>query len=264
MPAKHGASDNSFFRILESMRGHVDASEFGLVALTLVFLRATREEEWASLLAAPPHEAVFILERLGRELEPSVEGNIRTICDLLPGAALMETLTAIDSVASQHGDSDTFQLLLDEFASYAKAPEGVYTPKAVTTALARMLDTALASTVYDPFCRAGEFLIAVASDVRANFPHAPLHVYGNMPSSGFLGIAQMNILLHEVDGELGRRDVIGHDALSWQARKFSRIISNPPFNLSNWDRGNHRPWHYGKPPQHNANFAWLQDAVERL
>ena len=264
MLAKHDASDSSLFRSLESMRGHVDAPTFGLMALTLVFLRATREEEWASLLAAPPREAVFILERLGRELEPSVEGNIRTICDLLPGAALIETLTAIDSVASQHGDSETFQLLLDEFAFYAKAPEGVYTPKAVTTALARMLDTALASTVYDPFCRAGEFLIAVASDVRANFPHAPLHVYGNMPSSWFLGIAQMNILLHEVDGELGRRDAIGHDAMAGPARKFSRIISNPPFNLSNWDRGNHRLWNYGKPPQHNANFAWLQDAVERL
>ena len=140
----------------------------------------------------------------------------------------------------------------------------MYAPKAVTAALARMLDTGFAPTVYDPFCRAGELLIAVASDVRANFPHAPLHVYGNMPSSRFLEIARMNILLHEVDGELGRRDVVGQDAMSWETRKFSRIISNPPFNLSNWDRGNHRPWRYGQPPRHNANFVWLQDAIERL
>ena len=264
MPAKHEAPESPFFRVIESARGHVDASEFGLVALTLVFLRATREEEWASLLAAPPREAAFMLERLGREPKLPIGGNIRAICDLLPGAALTETLTAIDSVASQLGDSETFQLLLDELASNAKVTGGVYTPKAVTAALARMLDTALAPTVYDPFCRAGELLIAVASDVRANFPHAPLHVYGNMPNSGSLEIARMNILLHEVDGELGRRDVGGQDAMFWETRRFSRIVSNPPFNLSNWDRGNHRPWRYGQPPQHNANFVWLQDAVEGL
>lgn len=264
MPGRHGASGNSLLRILESARGRVDASAFGLVALTLVFLRATCEEEWARLLAAPADDAVFMLERLGREVEPSVESNVQVLCDMLPAVAVTEILTSIDSVASQHGDSETFQLLLDEFASYVLAPEDVFTPKALTTALARMLAPSLDCTVYDPFCRAGEFLIAVASDVRANFPDAPLRVYGDTPSPGHLRIAQMNILMHEVEGELGRRDVIGHDAISRPARQFSRIISNPPFNLSNWDGGSQRSWRYGKPPPHNANFAWLQAAVERL
>ena len=178
MPAKHDASDGPFFRFFESIRGQVDASEFGLVALTLVFLRATQEDEWASLIAAPPHEAVSILERLGRELGPPIESNIRTVCGLLSETSLVEALKSINSAASQLGDSETFQLLLDEFTSGDKAAGGVYTPKAVTDALARMLAPGAASTVYDPFCRAGELLVAVASDVRTNFPDAPLHVYG--------------------------------------------------------------------------------------
>jgi type I restriction enzyme M protein len=264
IPAKYEASESLFSRVIESVRGHLDSSEFGLVALTLVFLRATREVEWPRLLAASPREAAFMLDRLGREPELPAEGDIRAIRDLFPGTALTDTLKAIDRVASRFGNNDTFQLLLDEFASDAKATGGVYTPKAVTAALARMLDAGSAPTVYDPFCRAGELLVAVASDVRANLPHAPLYVYGNMPSLGFLDIARMNILLHKVDGELGTHDFVGQEALSGETLRFPRIISNPPFNLSKWDRGSHRSWRYGQPPPHNANFAWLQDAVERL
>ena len=264
MPAKRDAPDSPFSRILEDIRGQLDASEFGSMALSLVFLRATQEDAWVSLLAASPHETGSILERLRRELEPPIARKIRTVCDLISEAALVDTLRAIDSVASQLGNSETFQLILDEFVSNGKAARDVYTPKAVTSTLARILDPAEAPTVYDPFCRAGELLAAVASDVHANFPRAPLHVYGSMPSSEALEIARMNILLHGVDGELSMRDLDSQNSMPWETRKFSRIVSNPPFNLSNWDRGNHRPWRYGQPPQHNANFAWLQDAVERL
>lgn len=264
MSAKRDAPDSQILRILESIRGRLDASDFGSAALVLVFLRATQEDEWGSLLAAPPHEIGFILERLARDLEPHIARKIRTVCEQFSEADLVETLRVIDSAASQFGNSEIFQLILDEFVSNGKTAGGVYTPKAVTSALARMLDPADALTVYDPFCRAGELLVAVASDVHTNFPRTPLHVYGNMPASEALEIARMNILLHGVDGELGMRDLDSQDSMPWEASKFSRIVSNPPFNLSNWDRGNHRSWRYGQPPQHNANFAWLQDAVERL
>jgi type I restriction enzyme M protein len=176
----------------------------------------------------------------------------------------METVTAIDSVAQQFGDSETFELLLDEFAADAKETGGVYTPKAVTTVLARILAPSPASTVYDPFCRSGELLLAVISDVRTKFPGTPLHVYGRMPGPGFLEIARMNMRINAVDGQLDWQNIDDEDAAPSETRKFSRIISNPPFNLSNWDRGNIRRWRYGRPPQHNANFAWLQDAPERL
>jgi type I restriction enzyme M protein len=264
MPARHGTPDNPLSRVTESIRGYADASDFGAVTLTLVFLRETRRDEWARLLAAPPREAVSILNRLGQASEPPVEDNIRTICTVLPGAALTETIAAVDSVARHLGDSKTFELLLDEFAAGAKETGGVYTPRAVTTTLARILDPAPIPTVYDPYYRAGELLIAVASEVRDKFPHAPLRVYGSMPGPVAPEIAQMNMRVHAVDAQLDRRGIDGADAASWETRTFSRIVSNPPFNLSNWDQGNHRPWRYGQPPPHNANFAWLQDVPERL
>ena len=84
MPAKHEAPESRSSGSLRAF-GARRRLRVRLVALTLVFLRATREEEWASLLAAPAREAAFMLERLGRELELPIEGNIRTICDLSRG-----------------------------------------------------------------------------------------------------------------------------------------------------------------------------------
>jgi type I restriction enzyme M protein len=42
---------------------------------------------------------------------------------------------------------------------------------------------------------------------------------------------------------------------------------NPPFNMSRWSTGDPSAdprWRYGPPPEHNANFAWLQHAVLSL
>ncbi|MCW2936102.1 MAG: methylase [Actinomycetia bacterium] len=205
-----------------------------------------------------------MLPHLGRGLEPFLDDTLRAMRDLVSESEFTETIMVVDLVAQRIGNEMTFQLILDELASYSKTAEYVYTPKGVTAVLAGMLDLASASTVHDPFCRAGELLIAVASGARAKSPHASLHVHGDMPNFGSLEVARMNLLFHEVDGELGRRGVVGQDSMHPEAPRFSRILSNPPFNLSNWDYGNHGHWRYGQPPKHNANFAWLQYAVERL
>jgi hypothetical protein len=49
-----------------------------------------------------------------------------------------------------------------------------------------------------------------------------------MPGAGFLEIARMNMLLHQVDGELGRRDIADQEISPRDMRTFSRIISNLP------------------------------------
>ena len=45
------------------------------------------------------------------------------------------------------------------------------------------------------------------------------------------------------------------------------ILANPPFNISDWWHasltGDAR-WHYGDPPQGNANYAWLQHMLHHL
>jgi len=231
------------------------------MALTLAFLRAAREDDWAGLLAAHPHQVTSMTTGLRSRLEELIGDRLESLRDLPSGKALADTIEAVDSTARQIGDATTFELILDEFVA---AGGRLFTPKSVTTALARMLDVTPASTVYDPFCRTGELLIAARMVAQANSPHATLHLYGDTPDSESLSVARMNILLHDVEGELGWRDVIGLRDVRREAPRFSVILSNPPFNVANWDHGDQADWHYGRPPKHNANFAWLQYAVERL
>jgi len=51
-------------------------------------------------------------------------------------------------------------------------------------------------------------------------------------------------------------------------RRFDVVLANPPFNMSGWagsgDSAQDVRWRYGVPPDHNANFAWLQHAVAML
>ncbi len=181
----------------------------------------------------------------------------------LPDAALVEIIYAVESVAQKLGNESTFQLVLEELGS---PRDMVLTPASVASVLAGTIDLSGASTVYDPFCRAGELLVAAAK--RAG--NAKLAFYGDMPDAESLAIARMNIRLHQVDGILGQTDfsveapMPGLDYQRLEARQFSRILSNPPFNIRDWTRTYRGYWRYGEPPKGNANFAWLQYAVERL
>ena len=69
--------------------------------------------------------------------------------------------------------------------------------------------------------------------------------------NGIRAELEKRLVIELVDGPLGER-------------KFSRILTNPPFNLSDWTSQDSIYWRYGPPPKGNANFAWLQYVVEQL
>lgn len=47
--------------------------------------------------------------------------------------------------------------------------------------------------------------------------------------------------------------------------KADYVLANPPFNDSDWHRGDEGVrWKYGLPPKGNANFAWEQLFIHHL
>jgi len=175
-------------------------------------------------------------------------------------------MDALESMASRLGNAATFQLLLDDLAAREGSRGGIfYTPESVAAILACAVDMRSASTVYDPFCRAGELLVAAATHVRGGSGSAVLLVRGGTPNNESLATARMNTQLHAVRGELKRHraDELAADSTGG-IHKFSRILTNPPFNVSHWTDHDSVYWRYGPPPKSNANFAWLQYVVERL
>jgi type I restriction enzyme M protein len=251
-------------RALDRLQDTADPSKFGIMAMTLVFMRASREDDWTNWRSSHRPDAAALLWDVRHELGPEIDTTASALRDL-PGIALMEMIDSIDSIASSLGNAATFRLVLEEFAAHGKSKGGVvFTPSSIAAVLTGLLDIASASTVYDPFCRAGELLVAAATQARRESQRVGIFVYGNMPDSEQVAAARMNTRLHQIKGKLERR---GLEELAYDApeiARFSRIITNPPFNIRNWTQYDSLHWHYGPPPRNNANFAWLQYAVERL
>jgi len=70
-----------------------------------------------------------------------------------------------------------------------------------------------------------------------------------------------------IDFNLGREPADTFTRDQFPDLRADFILANPPFNISDWWHasltGDAR-WHYGDPPQGNANYAWLQHMLHHL
>jgi hypothetical protein len=134
----------------------------------------------------------------------------------------------------------------------------------LTAVLAGLADIAPAITVYDPFCRSGEVPTAFAVRVRDEEPGTVPKFFGMTPDAQSLAFARMNADMHGCEHDFR---LVGTDELLSKppvGDKFSLVLANPPFGMAGLTGNEPNDWPFGPPPLRNANFAWLQRAVERL
>lgn len=92
-------------------------------------------------------------------------------------------------------------------------------------------------------------------------------IYGQEANPTTWRLAAMNLAIRGIEFNLGREpaDTFVRDQHPDLRADF--ILANPPFNVSDWWHasltGDAR-WHYGDPPQGNANYAWLQHMLHHL
>jgi len=94
-----------------------------------------------------------------------------------------------------------------------------------------------------------------------------ISVYGQEFTDTTWKLAKMNLALRGIEADLGDRsaDSFGQDLHADLRADF--VIANPPFNVSNWWDAkllDDPRWKYGKPPEGNANFAWVQHFIHHL
>lgn len=94
-----------------------------------------------------------------------------------------------------------------------------------------------------------------------------LSVYGQESNPNTWKLAQMNLAIHGLEGNLGQgaADTFFND--QHKSLRADFILANPPFNMSDW--GGDRleedvRWRYGTPPTGNANYAWMQHMIYHL
>ncbi|MDA2811706.1 N-6 DNA methylase [Nocardiopsis sp. RSe5-2] len=184
----------------------------------------------------------------------------------LDGRLLSELIGIVDRLTVD-SVSDVFDLLLVGFAKRTGQRSGEQvTPKSITTlAAALILATGVPATVYDPYCRTGEFLSAVTEDaVSWRGGEGPV-VTARHPQGALVQLARLTMAFRAMRGRLGQ----GLDApwTSGEQSRFDAVLTNPPFNnrtTAGPQRQDPGVFPFGPPPVGDDNMAWVQYAATRL
>ncbi|MCA9946722.1 MAG: SAM-dependent DNA methyltransferase [Anaerolineales bacterium] len=174
------------------------------------------------------------------------------------------------SLAFSGGDvlGRVYEYFLGQFAS-AEGKKGgeFYTPQSIVKLLVAMLEP-YKGRVYDPCCGVGGMFVQSEKFVEEHQGRVgDIAIYGQESNPTTWKLAQMNLAIRGLDGNLGPYAADSfHDDLHPDL-KADYILANPPFNISDWG-GNllekDKRWEYGLPPTGNANFAWIQHMLHHL
>lgn len=249
----------------------------------LVYLRERQSSTWSQLQERVTFPSDWqVLEDAWRRVMPEATALQRTHAPVLAAPGMTDERSwSVDRVvhlvdkaysaaanAPRHaGDrspsADIFVHLLEAYAqTVGRRSTEYFTPRAVVhLAVDALADLFQASpSIYDPFCRTGEFLDEAVTRLRRRRDR-PAQLLGHSPNPALRPLAQMNLLLHGVDASID-------DGHWWEHpphQRFDLVFANPPFNMRLPEELiRSQPWHYGTPPVHNGNYAWLQHVVSQL
>jgi len=195
-----------------------------------------------------------------RELTPATLGG------------LIDTFSRDDLAGEEHKGLDVlgrvFEYMVAQFASAeGKLGGEFYTPRSVVKLMVDMLEP-FNGRVFDPACGSGGMFVQADRFVKAHGGvRNDISVFGQEQNPTTWRLAKMNLALRGIDANLGPQwgDSFGNDLHPDLRADF--IITNPPFNISDWGGQNLRDdprWVYGAPPVGNANYAWLQHMLHHL
>ncbi len=173
----------------------------------------------------------------------------------------------------EHGDSKdilgrTYEYSIAQFASLEGRNAGeFYTPTSIVRTLIEILEP-YEGRVYDPCCGAGGMFVQSAKFVESHQGRVnDLSIYGQEFNANTWKLAQMNLAIHGLEGDLGKgaADTFFNDL--HESLRADFILANPPFNQKEWggDKLKEDPrWKYGIPPEGNSNYAWIQHMIYHL
>lgn len=172
-----------------------------------------------------------------------------------------------------------YMFLIENFASDAGKKAGeFFTPKEVSTLLAKLTKSKPGSRICDPTCGSASLLIKAGEEVGSpNFS-----LYGQEANGSTWALAVMNMFLHGFDNATIRwGDTIRNPKLKEgdELMKFDTVIANPPFSLDKWGKSDdkeenkapdsfdpetdkyNRFWR-GIPPKSKGDWAFISHMIE--
>lgn len=131
---------------------------------------------------------------------------------------------------------DAYMFLIERFASDAGKKAGeFFTPKEVSTLIAKLTKSKPGSRICDPTCGSGSLLIKAGLEVGSD----DYALYGQEANGSTWALAVMNMFLHGIDNAVIRwGDTIRNPKLKEgdALMKFDTVVANPPFSLDKWGK----------------------------
>ncbi|MBK8805613.1 MAG: type I restriction-modification system subunit M [Bacteroidales bacterium] len=172
-----------------------------------------------------------------------------------------------------------YMFLIERFASDAGKKAGeFFTPKEVSTLIAKLTKSKSGSRICDPTCGSASLLIKAGEEVDSdNFS-----LYGQEANGSTWALAVMNMFLHGFDDATIRwGDTIRNPKLKEgdSLMKFDTVVANPPFSLDKWGKVEdkdgdkttisfdpetdqyNRFWR-GVPPKSKGDWAFITHMIE--
>jgi type I restriction enzyme M protein len=167
-----------------------------------------------------------------------------------------------------------YEYLLRKFAEGQGQSAGeFFTPKEVGWLIARLLRPEQGLSVYDPACGSAGLLVKSQLLVSSSGAKVerPLRLFGQERIHTTYAIAKMNMIIHDMEGEIAIGDTLRNPRFLQNAKlkSFDLVAANPMWNQDGYDETFYDSDAYdrfqlGHAPASSADWAWVQHMLASL
>ena len=174
-------------------------------------------------------------------------------------------------LADVEGDllGNAYMYLIERFGSDAGKKAGeFYTPKVLSSLLAKLAMPKPGDRICDPACGSGGLLLLAGEEV-ASQGSKDYALYGQEKTGATYNLARMNMFLHGQDSaQIKWGDTLNNPLLMENDRlmQFDVIVANPPFSLDKWGEKHLENDVYGRfdrgmPPASKGDYAFISHMI---
>ena len=256
-----------------------------------------------------PEEPVWtVIRRLADQIGQKLTDHLRAIAD--ENLLLKGIIDRVDFNATTHGVRDladdrlsdlierisqkrlgladvepdiigrSYEYHIRKFAEGSVSSAGeFYTPTEVGFLMARIMDPEPGMEIYDPCCGSAGLLIKCQlvleekMKLRSKTKYAPLKLYGQEYIAETWAMANMNMIIHDMEGQIEIGDTFKNPKFrkGQHLRTFDRALANPMWN-QDWfteqdydnDELGRFPKGAGFPGKQSGDWGWIQHILASL
>jgi len=173
----------------------------------------------------------------------------------------------------------SYEYLIRKFAEGGGQSAGeFYTPGEVGEIMALIMDPEPGMTVYDPTCGSAGLLIKCELELeermalRSRKSFAPLKLYGQESTATTWAMANMNMIIHDMEGQIEIGDTFRHPKFRKGNRlqTFDRAVANPMWNQTEFTEKDYDADELDRFPKgagfpgNKADWGWVQHILASL